>query len=262
MITRKLILHMVCIAVSVTAAEALADNGDTTQQSLTVGLGGQNAPAYSGSDKRHTQMVPVVQARDGAFFFDSLKGVGYNLQSDSGLYLEHSLGYGLGRSDRDSDWRDGSDKLKGMGNIDATANTSVTVGWMATQWMSFEGMATLPLSDGQGVRYRTSVTFIPVQDDDDSLALQVSALFGDARYMNTFYGVNEKQSTRSGYARYRAAGGFYGVDSNLIWSHQFTRHWGSALSAGYTWLGDHAADSPIVFRRNQTTAAAAVTYTF
>ncbi|MGC6387745.1 MipA/OmpV family protein [Ewingella sp. S1.OA.A_B6] len=262
MITRKLMLHMFCIATSAAAAQACADSASASQQSLIIGLGAQNAPLYSGSDKRHTQVVPVIQARDGAFFFDSLKGIGYDLQSDNGLYLEHTLGYGLGRSDRDSKWRDGSDKLKGMGNIDATVNTSISAGWMATSWLSLEERATLPLSDGQGVQYRTSVTLIPVQNNNDNVALQISALFGDGRYMNTFYGVNEEQSTHSGYARYRAAGGFYGMDSNLMWSHQFTPHWGSALSVGYTWLDDHAANSPIVFQRNQTTAAVAVTYSF
>ncbi len=262
MISRKLILNMFYVAISVSGAEAYADNSVSTQQSLTLGLGAQNAPAYSGSDKRSTQIVPVIQARDGAFFFDSMKGIGYDLQSQNGLYLENSLGYGLGRSDRDSNWRDGSDKLKGMGNIAATVNTSIAAGWMVTPWFSMEGRATLPLSNSQGTQYRTSVTFIPVQNDEDNVAIQVSALFGDARYMNTIYGVNDKQSVRSGYERYHAAGGFYGIDSNLIWSHQFTPHWGAALSFGYTWLGEHASESPIVFQRNQTTAAAAVTYSF
>ncbi|HBK4608573.1 TPA: MipA/OmpV family protein [Serratia marcescens] len=39
-------------------------------------------------------------------------------------------------------------------------------------------------------------------------------------------------------------------------------HWGSTISVGYTWLGDHAANSLIVFQRNQTTTVAAVTYSF
>ncbi|MFM0961197.1 MipA/OmpV family protein [Yersinia enterocolitica] len=262
MITGKWMLNMLCVGVSLSGAVAHAEDSNAAQQSLTVGLGAQNAPVYSGSDKRHTLIAPVIQARDGAFFFDSMKGIGYDLQSENGLYLENYLGYGLGRSDHDSKWRDGSDKLKGMGNIDATLNTSIAVGWMVTLWLSLEGSATLPLSDGQGVQYRTSVTFIPVQNDSDNVALQVSALFGDGRYMNTFYGVNEKQSAASGYSPYQAARGFYEVDSNLVWRHQFTPHWGGALSAGYTWLGDHAANSSIVYQRNQTTVTAAVTYFF
>ncbi|PLO52131.1 hypothetical protein CWN49_37525, partial [Klebsiella michiganensis] len=36
----------------------------------------------------------------------------------------------------------------------------------------------------------------------------------------------------------------------------------STLSAGYTWLGEHAADSPIVSRRNEGSVTAAITWTF
>lgn len=165
-----------------------------------------------------------MQARDGAFFFDSLNGIGYDLQSVNGFYLGHTLGYVPGRSDRDSNWQDGSDKLKGISNIDATVNTSIAAGCMATPSLSLEGGATLPFNDGQGVRYRTSATLIPVQNDNNDIALQISALFGDSRYMNTFYGVNEKQSVRSGYRQYQSAGAFYGVESNLAWNHQFTPH--------------------------------------
>jgi hypothetical protein len=42
-------------------------------------------------------VVPVLQGRNGAFFIDSQKGVGYDLQNASGWYFEHTLGYDLGR---------------------------------------------------------------------------------------------------------------------------------------------------------------------
>jgi outer membrane scaffolding protein for murein synthesis (MipA/OmpV family) len=34
------------------------------------------------------------------------------------------------------------------------------------------------------------------------------------------------------------------------------------LIGNYTWLGDKADDSPIVYRRNEFTAIAAITYSF
>ncbi|GAB2947024.1 MipA/OmpV family protein [Hafnia psychrotolerans] len=259
MITRKLLLYITCFAVTSTVARA---ETTTPPPSLTLGVGGQNSPRYSGSDKRHWQVAPVVQARDGAFFFDTQKGLGYDLQSDRGLYLEHTLGYSLGRSDQNSSWRDGSDKLKGMGNINAALNTAIAVGWSVTPWLSFEGKATLPLSDGQGVQYRTSATLLPFQNDTDTVALQSAALFGDSRYMNTFYGVDHSQSLRSGYAPYQANSGFYGVESSLTWSHQLTSHWGTLASVDYTWLNKHAKDSPIVFKPNQTSISMAILYTF
>ena len=155
MTSRKLMLQMTCFSLSATVLQAMADNTPSAP-TFTVGMGAQSAPRYSGSDQRHWLVGPVIQARDGAFFFDSLKGVGYDLQADNGLYLEHTLGYSLGRTDKNSTWRDGSNKLKGMGNIDATMNTALAVGWSATPWLSFEGKATLPLTDGQGVHYQTS----------------------------------------------------------------------------------------------------------
>lgn len=261
MIARKRILHIICLSLTATVLQAMADSTPPAP-TFTVGMGAQSAPRYSGSDQRHWLVAPVIQARDGAFFFDSLKGVGYDLQADNGLYLEHTLGYSLGRTDKNSTWRDGSNKLKGMGNIDATMNTALAVGWSATPWLSFEGKATLPLTDWQGVHYQTSVTVLPVQNDTDTVALQSAALFGDRRYMNTFYGVSREQSSRSDFAPYQSAGGGYGVDSSLTWSHQFTTHWGGVVSADYTWLDDKAGNSPIVVKRGGTTYNLGVLYTF
>ncbi|MCC3742566.1 MipA/OmpV family protein [Rouxiella badensis] len=262
MITRKLMLYMTCFTLTGLATTARADDASPPQSTLSVGLAGQSLPRYSGSDKRRWQVVPLVQARDGAFFLDSQKGIGYDLQSDSGLYLEHTLGYNLGRSDQDSDWRDGSDKLRGMGNIKATVNTAFAVGWTLTPWLTVEGKATLPLSDGQGVNYQASAILIPMQTTSDTVAFSTAALFGDRRYMNTVYGVSDRQSERSGYAPYQAAGGFYGTDSSLTWSHQFTPSWAALASVDYTWLDKHAQNSPIVFRHNQTSATLGVLYTF
>ncbi|MTD28613.1 MipA/OmpV family protein [Erwinia sorbitola] len=262
MITRKFSLCISCIAFANITLMAGADAAVLAARSLTVGIAASNAPRYSGSDKRQFNFAPVIDARDGAFFFNSQDGLGYDLQSDSGLYLEHTLGYSLGRSDKNSSWRDGSKKLRGMGNIDAVMNTAVAVGWTIVPWLSVEGKATLPLTDSQGVQYQTSVSLIPFQDESDTLVFQSAALFGDSRYMNTFYGVSDRQHIRSGYRRYSTTGGLYGVQNSLTWGHRFTPQWGTMLEAGYTWLSHRTDKSPIVFRRNEATVTAAVTYTF
>ena len=262
MISRKQIMPMAYIAFASSITPAHASDAILPESTVTLGVGGQNTPAYSGSEKRHTNVLPVIQVRQGALFFDSLKGIGYDLQSENGLYLEHTLGYQLGRTEKNSSWRDGSDRLKGMGNVKAALNTALAVGWQATPWFSLEGKATLPLTDGQGGQYQTSVTVLPWQSESDTLAFESAALFGDRRYMTTFYGVSEQQSARSGYAHYQPGGGLYGIENDLTWSHQFTPHWSTVMNVGYTWLNDHAADSPIVFRHNQVSTSAAVLYTF
>lgn len=106
-------------------------NDDTSSGTFTIGLGGHYTPRYSGSDKQVWQVVPVLQGRNGAFFIDTQKGVGYDLQNASGWYFEHTLGYDLGRADKNASWRAGANNLKGMGDIDASLNTALAVGWQA-----------------------------------------------------------------------------------------------------------------------------------
>ncbi len=113
MIPGKMLMYMAGLALT-TSATAQADSSDS-QNGVAIGAGAQYAPRYSGSEKMRLQVVPFFQAREDAFFADARKGIGYDLQSDSGLYLEHTLGYNLGRDDKDSDWRDGASSLKGMG---------------------------------------------------------------------------------------------------------------------------------------------------
>ncbi len=261
--TRKIVVPTLCVLISGIAQSVRADGSEnSTTKSLTLGVGAQYSPRYSGADQGSLQIRPVIQAQYDALFFDAFRGIGYHLQNDAGFYVEHSLGINPGRSDRNNGWRAGSDKLKGMGKIDPSVNTTLTLGWALTPWLQLEGAATLPLSDSQGGQYRTALTVIPFQNDSDTLVVQSAALFGDARYMNRFYGVNREQSARAGYSRFEAQGGFYGVESSLTWGHQFTPHWGTSLSVGYTWLGDRTADSPLVYRRNQTSGIMAVNYTF
>ncbi|MGP2413904.1 MipA/OmpV family protein [Pantoea ananatis] len=261
-ITGKHALHMVSLMLTLSVLNARADDSSAPENSLKVGLAANDAPRYSGAKQHHWQAVPVIQWREGPIFFDSQKGIGYDLQTENGLYLEHTLGLSLGRSDRDSSWRAGDDSLKGMGNIDPVVNTALALGWSVTPWFIVEGKATLPLSDSQGVQYQTSVTLIPWQTKSDTVALQIAGLFGDARYINTFYGVSREQHVRSGYADYTAHGGFYGTDASVTWSHQFASGWGTSLIGDYSWLDKNAADSPIVFRRGGASATAAITYSF
>ena len=140
MIAIKKALYMtVPLLTAITSCVQANDNASSG--SFTIGLGGRYAPRYSGSDKQVWQVVPVVQGRNGAFFIDSQKGVGYDLQNTSGWYFEHTLGYDLGRKDKNASWRAGANNLKGMGDIDVSLNTALAVGWQAFSWLSVEGKA-------------------------------------------------------------------------------------------------------------------------
>ena len=120
------------------------------------------------------------------------KGIGCDLQSDSGLYLEHTPWVTtLDRMTQDSDWRDGASSLKGMGKIRATVNTALAASWQLLPGSALGGRAPCRSGDDQGVNYQASVTLLPLQSDTDTVTFQTAALFGDARYVNTWYGVSD-----------------------------------------------------------------------
>ncbi|WP_316676072.1 MipA/OmpV family protein [uncultured Tolumonas sp.] len=237
-------------------------NATTSINSLTVGAVTQVAPSYSGSNHSKLSMLPVIQAHHGEFFFDSVKGIGYDLQGPAGFYIEQTIGYDLGRADINSEWRDGDNQLKGLGTIKSTVNTSLTIGYQTTDWLAAEAMMTAPLTDSQGARYQTTFKGGLWQNTNNTISFEADLLFGSHTYMNTFYGVNSQQSQKSAFREYTAAGGMYAQSAYIDWTHKLTEHWGTDWSVGYTYLNDKAADSPIVNQRNDISTIFVITYTF
>ncbi|HEY3985853.1 MipA/OmpV family protein [Cedecea sp.] len=262
MLTKKSTTYIIAPLLISGISSAYASEFNPDETAITFGPGAISSPRYSGANEQSTGIIPLIHIQKRNIFLDSINGLGIHLQSDNGLYFEPTLGYDSGRTDKNSGWRKGSDKLKGMGDISSTVNSGIAIGWAVARWLVFEGKTTLPLNEGQGVSYSTSIDYIPIMNEDNSITLQASALFGDARYMNTWYGVSNQQHVRSGFARYSSAGGFYGTDTSLTLTHQFSEHWGAGFSLSYAWLNKNVANSPIVMRRDGTTGTLAVNYTF
>ncbi|CAI1903414.1 MltA-interacting protein MipA [Serratia marcescens] len=262
MFESKMLKNTLVLLIISSISPSYASDNDKSGTAFTVSFGAVSSPKYSGSNEQTWGAAPQFHFQQDNFFVDSMNGAGFRFQSENGLYFIPTIGYDSGRTDEDSGWRKGSDALKGMGDISATVNAGLALGWAITPWLVLEGKATLPLSDGQGISYATSVDFIPVLDEEDTVAFKISALFADSRYMNTWYGVTSTQSANSGYSRYNSAGGYYGTDVNLTWAHQFNENWGAWFGINHTWLGDNAANSPIVKQKEGTTGVVAISYTF
>ncbi|HGM7738625.1 TPA: MipA/OmpV family protein [Serratia marcescens] len=48
----------------------------------------------------------------------------------------------------------------------------------------------------------------------------------------------------------------------MTWAHQFNENWGGWFGINHTWLGDNAANSPIVKQKEGTSGVVAISYTF
>ena len=121
------------IATLVTLSFSSQAASENATPSLTIGLGAQYAPEYTGADKYNTNVLPYIEWSNDTWFLNSEKGAGYTRQFDNGIYIGQALGYSVGRTDKGNSWiQEGSKKLKGMGKIKPARTSTTTVGWWIT----------------------------------------------------------------------------------------------------------------------------------
>lgn len=233
---------------------------------LTLGGGVGVAPRYSGSDENRvsTALVLDYSMRNG-FFVSSTRGLGYG-NSLGNLDYSAALSYRTGRKDHnvDSDtMSDGSDHLRGMGNVKGSALGVVGLGYKLTNWLSAQLQAEVPFSQrDNGAALHFGIVSPLYHSPKNSVTLGLTSSWGTNDYMQTYYGVSAAQSAASGFTQYHAGSGIYACSLNLDWTHNFTERWSVVADAGYTQLAGDARNSPIVQRKASPTGSLTVTYRF
>jgi len=233
------------------------------ESEYVIGLAGQYAPEYAGSDKYDADMAPYFSWRNQTFQIDVVNGISYSKEFNNGIYLGQSLGYSLERSDDNETWlQDGSRKLKGMGKIKMAMTSTSKVGWWMAHWIGFEGDVIAPLTDSQGMQYNLKLNLIMFEGHNDTVTFNVERNYGDARYNNTWYGVNESQSVQSGYKQYKSGSGLNNTNYGINWQHSFSDAWTGYADLNYTVLADRISKSPIVDKDNFFTFTIGAFYSF
>lgn len=233
---------------------------------LTLGGGVGVAPRYSGSDENRvsTALVLDYSMRNG-FFVSSTRGLGYG-NSLGNFDYSAALSYRTGRKDHnvDSDtMSDGSDHLRGMGNVKGSALGVVGLGYKLTNWLSAQLQAEVPFSQrDNGAALHFGIVSPLYHSPKNSVTLGLTSSWGTNDYMQTYYGVSATQSAASGFTQYHAGSGIYASSLNLDWTHNFTESWSVVADAGYTQLAGDARNSPIVQRKASPTGSLTVTYRF
>lgn len=234
--------------------------------SLTVGGGVDVAPRYSGSDENRvsTALVLDYSMRNG-FFVSSTRGLGYGNNLGNVDYSA-ALSYRTGRKDHNvdsDDMNDGSDYIRGMGNIKGSALGVVGLGYNFTPWLSAQLQAEVPFSQrDNGAALHVGIVSPLYHSPKNSVTMALTSSWGTNDYMQTYYGVSAPQSAASGFTQYDAGSGIYAWSLNLDWTHNFTERWSVVADAGYTQLAGDARNSPIVQRKSSPTGSLKVTYRF
>lgn len=239
---------------------------------LRVGSGVLLNPTYLGADSYQLSVLPNIQiSYDDLFFASVQNGVGFNLVRKNGWKVGPIVRFNFGRDETgNSPFRvvgDVGNDLVGLNEIDFTFEAG---GFVAYETRSYSARLELR----QGVNgHEGFVADISANKRGFGSIFGKRAIysfgprlqFGDANFNNSFFGVSNAESQRSGLGQYSAGGGLtsYGFGGNAI--VPLNRKWSVFAFAGYDRLAGEAANSTLVQERgsaNQISSGLFLTYSF
>lgn len=225
---------------------------------VTLGAGAMVTPEYEGGEDYEIVPVPYIDVnyRDRVTF-NPFDGARVNILKSDHLVAGAGLGFDFGRDEDDAD------RLEGLGDIDATIEGQLFARY---NWRAFNAELALSqdLGDGhEGYLVEAELGYgIPLPQYSTFTRLSVTTSYAGDDYMESFFGVNNAQSARSGLSEFDAEAGFKDVSLNSFTSYRFTENWSLNGLLQYKQLLGDAADSPVVEEEGQLTGGAFVTYRF
>lgn len=226
---------------------------------VTLGAGALLTPEYSGADTYDVSPIPFldIRYRDLAFL-SSREGLGVNAYQDDAWRVGPLLRWDFGRD------QDDADALDGMGDVDGTLELGAFV-YYTIQPVTLGLEARQALDGHEGFLVDLSATWAGRLGPQTFFTLGPRLTYASEDYMQSYYGVSQDQSARSGYDRFDAGAGLrdIGLVGSLTWV--FRPSWAlTGFAESSRLLGD-AADSPLVDAAgdpNQLFVGAALTYRF
>jgi outer membrane scaffolding protein for murein synthesis (MipA/OmpV family) len=239
-------------------APAAPASGD----SFTAGIGLAYVPEYAGADKSRVLPLPILERTySNGVFLSTQRGIGYEARLGD-FTLSAALGYDGGRDDHKKNYFSGSNALKGMGDIDGSAQAVLSAGYqLGTVGLSFTTKQNIGHRE-YGATYALGLSAPLYTGTTDQIGFGASAVYADNKYMQTYFGVTALQSARSGYREYHAKGGFENVSAGIHWNHVLDSSWSVRSAVGVTRLTGDAADSPLTRRKTTPMLMTALIYRF
>ena len=237
-----------------------------------IGLGAAYKPDYEGSDDYEAKIAPFGRYNWASGRYISLGGTagsesaarvkGNILRKEGrdGLELGPVLQYRMKRDD-DVD----NNRVGKMKEVDAATELGAFIGFTSGNWSGDITFATDVSSEHDGsLLYFNGGYRIPVNEKFD-MKLGAHVTWADDDYMDTYFGVSNSDSARSGLKRYTASSGIKDAGVSVTGFYRFNQTWGIAGLLGYTQMLNDAEDSPLVNDvgdESQLKAVVAMTYSF
>lgn len=222
---------------------------------VIVGGGAAYKPKFEGSSEYEVSPIPFISAT----FYDRITidptGVGVKAYNQGPLSFDLKLGYDDGRSESDAN------RLRGLGDIDAAA----TIGGKATYDLGAAEVflsAEQALGGSDGLLISAGVSAEKPVSERLVLGAEGSVTYADDNYMEAFFGVNARQSARSGLAQFDAEAGIKSVEVSVSATYLLSENWFLKAKETVGFLTGDAADSPIVEEDVQSKSMLLLGYRF
>lgn len=231
-----------------------------------IGLGVASVPTYEGSPNRRTLAGPDLtlsyRSREWGSVEFGQRGLVWNAVEAGRFRFAVVAQFDPGRKDRDTSTfspTPGDKRLSGMGTVKSSTEAGLGVGYgpvmlMARQSLSERGP--------KGTQADLTVELPWPVSDRLGLRFALGATWADRDYMQTYFGVTAAQAQATSFAVYTPKSGCRKVDASVGAEYAVASSWKLQGNIGFSQLGDDAAASPIVGRRNGASAALALAYEF
>jgi outer membrane scaffolding protein for murein synthesis (MipA/OmpV family) len=228
--------------------------GQAQAWNMIVGGGFLVEPKFEGADDVEIMPVPLFMADFGPYVSVDTEGLTINAFDYEDFSVKGRVGYDFGR-DSDDDKH-----LHGLGDIGAGAVLGLDLAYdLEPVQFTIELDKTLGGADGFTAEFGATYS---VEFDQFEFSIGPSFTFADSNAMESYFGVSERQSRKSGLSRFDADAGIKRVDLELEGLYMIDDHWVVRGEVTLGYLTGDAADSPVSQQKFQPSTMFLVGYKF
>jgi len=248
------------LAIALAAPLALAEDmpvDERAKSGYVIGLAVKSAPEYEGSDRYALKLRPLWAYRYGRFKISTSgasaimgfaadpvgSGVSAELLRTDRWKLAAALRFDSGRQSGDSA------RLAGLPDIQRTLRGRFSVSYrLDDEWGVGASVSQDLLGRGGGAEVGLNLGYRHWLSATTAVSAGAGLSFGDSRYMQTYYGITDAQSSASGLAAYAPQAGLKNLGVGVGIMTALTPRWIAFANAGSSRLLGDAASSPLTYR--------------
>lgn len=226
------------------------------------------APQYAGAGRNHLRLNPGFYVRLGRVSLATRSGfrtagdpgeragLRIDLSPTDRLRFAVGLRYDAGRSDN-------AEGLQGMGDVPSTVRARFMASYRLEDGWSLGGATVLDmLGRGGGWQGEVGVAHQGRLSADTTWGHGLALAFAGDRNLQTYFGVTEEQSARTGYPVYEPRTGLRDITFHAHARTQVTDHWHAFYGGSASRLLGPAAASPLTRQTSTWSLNAGLAYRF